>query len=49
MFKCPEDKTGNHNNLGIVTSQFAKRGNKTGNEFKQILEENSHKLKTFHK
>lgn len=48
IFKCAEDKTGNHN-LGIVTSQFAKRRNKDRNEFKQILTRNSHKHKMFHK
>lgn len=24
VFKCTEDDTGNHNNLGTITNQFAK-------------------------
>lgn len=40
-FKRAEDKTRNHNNIGTVINQLAKRGNKTGNEFKQkFVEEN---------
>lgn len=34
MFKCAEDATGDHNNLGVLV-QFSKRGNKAGNEFKE--------------
>ena len=35
-------------NLGTVINEFAKRGSKTGNEFKQkFLGKNSHKCKVF--
>lgn len=50
MHLTEEDQAWNHHGLSSITSQFAKRGNKTGNESQEkCLKDDSRRRKMFRK